>query len=435
MTATPARAAAFAVLRDVRGGELADRAFARRAASVPLEARPFLRELVYGTLRLRGRLDHIIAHFAGRPVDRIDPGALDALRLGIHQLRWMGGVPDYAAVSESVDLAGRRAAGFVNAVLRAAARAPDEPGFPTFEADPVAHLTTWGSHPHWLIERWVRNFGAADARALVEANNRVPEVFLRPAGITMETAQERLRAVDIDVEIVASNALRLVRSADLISALDAIPAVVQDPAAGFVVDFVGPVDGKFVYDGCAAPGGKAVALAAGTGAERAAYVFAADVSAGRMTRVAENARRVRAQLGALPLGLGVADARRPPVTRADVVIVDVPCTGTGTLRRHPDGRWRIGPKDLAALVALQQEIMEGAASAVASGGLLVYATCSLEPEENEAQVDTFLRKHTEFTVEPGTGPADARGFLRVLPHEHGFDGAFAARLRRRVDAG
>jgi 16S rRNA (cytosine967-C5)-methyltransferase len=206
-----------------------------------------------------------------------------------------------------------------------------------------------------------------------------------------------------------------------------VPAVVQDPAASLVVRYADIPAGATVADVCAAPGGKALALAGGAG-----FVAAADLSFDRLERVRENAERV----GSLPLGLVVADAREPPFRPVDAVLIDAPCTGTGTLRRHPDGKWRLRPEDPAALARLQAEILDAAAPLVAPGGLLVYATCSLEPEENEEQMEAFLSAHPEF--EPAAPPEgldprmlDEAGRLLVLPQRLGVDGAFAARLRRR----
>jgi 16S rRNA (cytosine967-C5)-methyltransferase len=178
----------------------------------------------------------------------------------------------------------------------------------------------------------------------------------------------------------------------------------------------------------AAPGGKALALAA-----QAGFVVAADISAARLARLRENLDRLRGY-GGVPVALVVADGRRPPLRPVDVVLIDAPCTGTGTFRRHPDGRWRIGPADLRALVRLQAELLDAAAAVVAPGGLLVYATCSLEPEENEEQVQSFLARQRGFVLEPGPalpcGGVRPDGMLELLPQRDGWDGAFAARLRR-----
>ena len=200
--------------------------------------------------------------------------------------------------------------------------------------------------------------------------------------------------------------------------------MIQDPAASLVADYAAPPPGALVADLCAAPGGKALALS-----ERARAVVAGDRSPPRLARVVEGARRLDAPVWAV-----AADARFPPLRGADVVVVDAPCSGTGTIRRHPDARWRLREDHIRELAAVQRDILEGAVAAVPRGGLLVYATCALEPEENWGQVKRFLARHPSFRVEPAGIPerfVDGRGCLAVLPQESGFDGAFAARLRRR----
>lgn len=447
---TPARWAALEVLRAVRRGELADVALAAALDRLPPRDRPWVQELAYGTLRLRGRLDHLLGQLVHRGLESLHPDLLDILRLGAYQLLEMRSVPAYAAVSQAVEQA-RRAAGqgparLANGVLqqlnrslgnaeRAASR--DDVAahdvvygkFPDPESDPIAFLTTWGSHPRWIIERWLDNFGVTATRALVEANNRRPELYLRAIGMTAAEAAGRLAEAGIAAETLpfAHAALRLATPGALLDALRTVPAIVQDPAAGLVVDYAAVPAGARIVDLCAAPGGKALALA-----ESAGYLAAADIGIRRIMRLRENLAR----LDRLPVGLVVADARQPPFRPVDAVLIDVPCTGTGTLRRHPDGRWRIGPDDLAALVALQRDILQAAARVVRPGGLLIYSTCSLEPEENEAQVDAFLHEHPDFTLEPpapGTvAPEllDSVGRLTVRPQTTGVDGAFAARLRR-----
>ena len=207
-------------------------------------------------------------------------------------------------------------------------------------------------------------------------------------------------------------------------ALQALPSLIQDPAAHLVTKYADLPAGTKVADLCSAPGGKTLALAG-----KASYTLAADRSDVRMRKVRENVRRT-----GLKVGMVVADARRPPLADADAVLLDVPCTGTGTLGRHPDGRWRLDTEAMEEMTRLQKEILEAGARLVVPGGVLVYATCSLEPEENRDQVDAFLARHPEFALEP-TGAVlpdymDADGYLEILPQSHGFDGAFAARLRR-----
>lgn len=438
MRATPARLAALRVLRHVRAGGLVDSALHSAIARLAARDRAWTTELVRGTLRLRGRLDHMLAYFTRGSIDRLDPDVLDVLRLGAYQLLEMDGVPAFAAVSQSVEMAKPTGgAGLVNAVLRALLRADDTVPFPAFETDPTGWLTTWGSHPGWLIERWIERFGTEATRRLVESNNERPPLYLRPIRDTVEVALDRLAAAGIgacDVEGFPS-VVRLEDGADVSAALAAVAAVVQDPAAGRVADFVGP-PGGVVVDLCAAPGGKAVVLAAGNGTTRASVpdrVVGADVSEARIRRVVENAKRL-----GLPIQAVVADGRMPPFRAVDTVIVDAPCTGTGTLRRHADARWRIGPDDVEALVKLQAELLDAASMIVRPCGLLVYATCSVEFEENDGQVNAFMAGHGDFDVEvaPAGSPRHGAGVsedgrLRLLPHVHGFDGAFAVRLRRR----
>jgi len=433
--ATAARAAALEVLRAVRRGDLADRALVPALAELPVRERPLAQELVYGVLRWRGRLDHALARHASRPLNQVDPDVLDALRLGAYQLLELGGIPAYAAVSESVELVKRaepRAAGFANAVLQSLQRGATSLTFPSLATDPRAHLTSWGSHPDWLVERWLERFGTDETAALVAANNTRPELYLR---LLSADGEQRLEAAGIAAEShpLARAVVRLRASGDLGAALAAVPAVVQDPAAALVVQYADCPPGALVADLCAAPGGKALGLAVA-----ARYTVAADLSLGRMRRIRQNLARTRALGTSADVGLVVADGRRPAVRSADVVLLDAPCTGTGTFRRHPDGRWRVQPRDLVALAALQRELLAAAHQVVAPGGWLVYSTCSLEPEENEAQMEWFLAAHPEYITAPTEAvPAEVRDgdWLRVLPQRHGIDGAFAARLVRRDRAG
>jgi 16S rRNA (cytosine967-C5)-methyltransferase len=416
----------------VRQGELADRALARVIDGIPERERGFAQELTYGVLRMRARIDYRLAQIATRPLNEIDADALDALRLGAYQLLDLNGIPPYAAVSESVELIKSRNAhlsGFVNGVLKGLQRAGDI-RFPPLDGDPVRHLTTWGSHPEWLVKRWVKRFGASDAARLVEANNRRPELCIHPLTMRAEAAIAILSENGMTAEVLTSShtdGLRLTHG-DVVRALELVPAIVQDPAARLVTRYISATPDDVVLDLCAAPGGKAVGLA-----QRAKFTAASDLSFQRLDRVRENIARVRAQGVDVRAGLVVADAKEPPFRSADVVFVDAPCTGTGTLRRHPDGRWRLRYQDLDALIRLQREILEAAALRVKVGGTLVYATCSLEPEENEDQVEWLLKKISGFAVAPPSDfpmRLDKRGFLHVLPQDHGYDGAFAARLRR-----
>lgn len=429
---TGTRRVALEVLTAVRAGEFADRALARVGDQLDSRDHAWVQELVYGTFRLRGRLDHILEGYVRSGLGALDPVVHDVLRLGTYQLLEMGGVPAYAAVSQSVELAraagAGRAAGLVNGVLQSVRRGKDRIEFPSLESDPVGHLATWGSHPRWLVERWVSRWGAADAKALVEVNNRRPDLFLRPVGLDADDAVARLSNAGIDAEIVAGfpDSVRVVSGGGPREALAIVPGVVQDPAAAMVVRFADISEGSTVIDLSAAPGGKTVGLA-----ERAGYVVAADLSVGRLRRVRSNAERA----GVIDrVGLVVGDGRFPPFRATDAVLIDAPCAGTGTLRRHPDGRWRITEADIEALTALQRELLIAAVPLVRPGGLLIYSTCSVEPEENEEQIERFLEEHDDFRLLPPPAGLDdtmiSEGYLALLPQRQGVDGAFAARLER-----
>ena len=264
-------------------------------------------------------------------------------------------------------------------------------------------------------------------RTLVERDNTPPPVYVVPLEITSDEAVRRLSDGGVGAGAVGSGvaAVRLERAGDVADALIlAGPAIVQDPAANLVSRYADVPSGTMVADFCAAPGGKVLALPA-----RRLRILAADRSESRIHVLRENAQRVGRSVD-----LAVADALHPPVREADVVLLDVPCTGTGTLARHPDARWRLTRGAIDEMAALQARMLTAAADVVRPGGLLVYSTCTLEPEENVERVEDFLAARRDFVVEDSeavpTEYRTDRGFLEVTPHRHGFDGAFGARLRR-----
>lgn len=431
---SPGRRAALQVLRATGRGQRLDRALNDGLPGIPERERAWVHELTYGVMRLRGRLDHVLDHHLHAGADSVSPLLLDLLRSGAYQLLCMDGVPAYAAISETVEQAkgeaGRGTAGLVNAVLRSVQRGGlDAQDFPDPGSDPTGHLSTWGSHPTWMVERWLDRWSFDDVSTLVELDNRPPRLSIRPIGLTVEEAVRRLRESGVESVRVgrATGCLWIEGGADPRRVLERVPAVVQDPAAALVVAYAAPGSDDVVADLCAAPGGKTLALASS-----ASYVLAGDASVGRLALVRENVERLGPRVSAV--GTVVARAELPPLSRADLVLVDVPCTGTGTLRRHPDAKWRLVPGDVGRLAALQDEILAGAAGVVRPGGSLVYSTCTLEPEENEERVLKFLKDHEDFRIDVAeAAPAewiDDRGFLRVMPQESGFDGAFAARMRR-----
>ncbi len=433
---TDARVAAAEICADIRSGDMLDPAFDRRTAKLDARDRRWVRELVYGTLRRRARIDAFLdARIRGGMV-RLDADLLDLLRLGASQLLFMESVPAYAAIAQTVELAKRRhgigASKLANAVLRRLDRERETLALPKL-SDPLDALALEGSHPRWLVARWAARWGIAETERLLDANNREAPLVARPYHAVREQLEAMFESAGIHVGEAPLVRDSIVLSSPVSSLTELGPFRqglfhMQDPASTLVTQYACVPTGATAADLCAAPGGKSVELS-----RAAANVLSSDVSFARLQRVVENARRLEID----SMHAYVADARFPAIRPVDFVLVDAPCTGTGTFRRHPDARWRLKVSDLAVMAALQKSILRAAADCVKPGGVLVYSTCSLEPEENDQQIEYFLNEHPGWRLDPppeGVVPSGVLdlGVLRVLPHRHGTDGAFAARLRRPV---
>jgi len=431
-----------------RAGAYADIALNHTLGRSGLSApdRAFASELVYGTLRWRGRIDYLLRSVLDRDLDKLEPLVATALRLGAYQLIFSNRVPITAAVDESVRCvraAGvERATGLVNAVLRRLAAEHQRIPLPDLAEDPVGHLTHALSLPRWIAERWVQRFGAEEAAALARAMSEPPRLTVRTNPRRGDRdgllAELLVRFPDAAPCAMARYGIVLGRRGN--PALD--PAfldgrfTVQDEASQLVVGLLDPQPGDRVLDTCSAPGGKATAIAERIGDE--GCVVALDRHARRLGLVQRAARRL-----SLPnIVCSERDATRSLRNIAagdgfDRVLVDAPCSGLGTLRRNPDARWRIRPGDPARLAEVQAAILHNAAATVKPGGVLVYSTCTLLTEENEAIVESFLKRHDDFAPAAADrapsevhGCLDADGFLRCMPHRHDTDGFFAARLER-----
>jgi 16S rRNA (cytosine967-C5)-methyltransferase len=436
---TDARAAAAEVCADLRGGDLLDSSFERRTVKLEPRDRRWTRELVYGMLRRRSWIDAILADRVSGGPSRLDADVADLLRIGAYQLLAMGSVPAYAAIAQTVELVKRRhgigASKLANAVLRRIDRERDALVI-AVPPDLTDALALEYSHPRWIVARWLARFGEADTRSLLTANNGEAPLVARPYHVVREQLEAMLESAGVETADapLVSDSVVLTGGVTSLTELGAFKQGLfhlQDPASTLVTRYACVATGSTVADLCAAPGGKALELARVAGT-----VYAGDASRVRLLRVRENVKR----LDAANIFPFVGDATAPALRDMDAVLIDVPCTGTGTFRRHPDARWRLKASDLAVLPATQRAILKAAATAVRPGGLLIYSTCSLELEENDEQVTRFLAEHPGWTLEPppeGVVPASAldNGLLRVLPQLHGTDGAFAARFRRpRVGA-
>ena len=455
MQVSPARRAAFEILRRV---ELED-AYASSllvalAEELRADDRALCHELVLGVLRRRLWLDTALQHFANRRIEGLDLPVRVALRMGLYQLRFLGRIPPSAAVNESVNLVRtarvRSAAGFINAVLRRATREPDyDPA--TDVADPVEKLAIETSHPQWLIQRWVESFGFDEAAALAQANNEAAPVAFRLTSKALKTKNPSEQIIgeleaagaEVSASRVAPDAWRVsshgtARDTERANAGAVLRRLsrdgliyFQDEASQLVAHLLGVRAGDRVLDVSAAPGSKATQIAA---LQPQAMIVAGDLYEHRVRTLRELAKiqsadSIRLVVHDATLGLPFADAS------FERVLVDAPCSGTGTLRHNPEIRWRLKPADIAELASKQKRILANAAAMVGRGGLILYSTCAAEPEENEVAVRDFIKSHADFHPVPLAASPHLltdTGAIRTWPHRHDVDGFFIMAFRRRA---
>jgi 16S rRNA (cytosine967-C5)-methyltransferase len=443
-TTTSARQLALNVLLEVQRGAYADVALHRGLAQTQLspQDRAFTTELVYGTVRRQRALDALIDQLGNRPADKQPPLLRLILQLGLYQLRYLGSVPASAAVNTSVDLAKQnglsRLSGVVNGILRQYGRATEAGEDPLrVPDDAVASLAIRHSYPDWIVELWCNQLGIAEAEQLCQWFNQTPTIDLRVNRhlTTVPEVQKAFQAAGIEANSIegAPFALRLNQHEGVLTQLPGYGEgwwSVQDASAQLVGQLLAPQPGETVLDVCAAPGGKATQLAEMMDDE--GVVWACDRTASRLKKVTRNCQRL--QLSGVRTRLGDSTDLSQFHHQADRVLVDAPCSGLGTLHRHADARWRQTPESVATLAELQTQLLGEAARCVKPGGVLVYATCTLHPTENEDVIKQFMETHPAWklqTPEPEFIPQldiSPSGWVKVWPHRHNMDGFFMARL-------
>ncbi|MEW6408937.1 MAG: 16S rRNA (cytosine(967)-C(5))-methyltransferase RsmB [Nitrospirota bacterium] len=440
------RQIALDALNMIEKGALASSVFEKVFECKPSRLdRAFIMELVYGVLRNRGKIDWIIECSAGRRLKEIEIGVVNILRSGIYQLLFMDKVPTWAAVDESVKLAKRckykRASGFINGVLRRTSKiSPDLLDFPRLEEGPLHHISVVYSHPEWLVKRWLGQFGVEDTIALCKTNNRIPPLTLRTNTLLTnrdelinDLSKEGVEAVNTPVSPVG------IKVKGIIS-IEELPSFkrgwfqIQDEASQLISYLLFPKKGERILDACAAPGGKTTHIAQFI--EDEGEIIAIDINEEKLIRLKENCKR---------LGIKCVKSYHTDSTKDlkwlgvfDRILLDAPCSGTGIIRRHPDGKWRKTERTITEYQALQKKLLENIAEILKPGGVIVYSTCSTEPEEGENVVNEFLHNHPKFYIDnpvtyiPATGRHlinyPSGDFIRTYPHISDMDGFFGARL-------
>lgn len=395
-------------------------------------------ELVCGVVRWQATLDRLIARKTD-PSRELRPALRNLLRLGLYQIFWLDRIPPHAAVHETVEQAKRAGyhsqAGLINAVLRAYLRETDE--IRKILADMKISQPALGwSHPEWLVEKWRARFGDEKTRALLEWNNTPPKTFARINTLKTDAAKlvERWREENVEYDFVT----RDWTGENLAFELKAHPPInslgsfrdgwfyIQDPSTLLAPVLLGAQSGETILDACAAPGGKTVFIAQLM--DDHGRIVACDIEPNRLKLVKDNCARlgvtcVETQRAADILSADqtkISSAGETPAARFDRILIDAPCSNTGVLRRRVDLRWRISSEEISRLRKTQLGLLHQAAKQLKPGGVVVYSTCSLEPEENSEVVKEFLAANTSFTLETER---------QLLPFTNGVDGAYVARLK------
>ena len=400
-----------------------------------------MNEIATGVVRWQMKLDWVLTGFFHGNFTKAETNIKNALRVALYQILFLDKVPASAAVNEGVEfikrLRGQKVADLVNAVLRNIIRNLENIRYPDPKEDRIRHLSVVESHPGWLVNKWVSRFGYDEARQLLAANNRRPDLTLRVNRLKIQFDYFLSQLNQYQVQYTRSQYLDCFVRVQHMTGIGSSDMFrqgffsVQDESGGLAVRLLDPRPGERILDLCSAPGGKTTFI--GELMKNVGEIVSVDRYETRLNLVKNAAQR----LGIANAHFVVADASSIQLPPAEKVLVDAPCSGLGVLAKKPDTKWRREPDDIRELVKLQQAILENATTLVKPGGLIVYSTCTTEPEENVDVVRSFLARHQDFSIEPAEGlvPKEVMsdgGWVETFPHRQGMDGSFAVRLRKKV---
>ncbi len=423
--------------------------FAEPLLNSCLESRPlaaadrgFLTALVYGTLRMRGRLDWIIRSFYQGNFGKMETGLLNILRAALYQVFFMDRVPDFAAVNEAVEIAKALFPGrerLVNAILRKSGKSRDEIEYPDYDKDPALFISVFHSHPLWLVKKFISGYGLDETVSICRANNKIPPVTLRVNRLKADRSAiiEALAGAGLKASVTGFSPDGVnVDSGDIrdLQVYKEGAVIFQDEASQLVSVLAGTGEGEEVLDLCAGSGVKTTHLAEIM--KNKGLILAIDLNPGKLKALGRLADRHGISIVECRTANAVFDLGIECHQRFDLVLIDAPCSGTGTLRRNPEIKWRLTPEEVERLSNLQKAIIRTSPAYLKRGGSIFYSTCSILSEENEHVIKDFCSAFPEF--EPRVPAAadrnvlDYNGYFRTSPHRHGMDGFFGALLNKKM---
>lgn len=395
-------------------------------------------EIVHGVMRWMGRIDWILNGFYKGQFSKVVPNIKNALRVALYQILFLDKIPDYAAVNEAVEfvkkLQGQKYADIANGVLRSIIRSKEGIRYPNADEDLVAYLSSYFSHPTWMVKRWLARYGREETEKLLIANNDKPTLTLRVNNLVTNKEEFKKLLDSVDLKHSDSKALpQFIRMSSLSNITNWEYFAkgyfsVQDESTGFPVVLLDVKPGLRVLDLCAAPGGKTGFIA--DLMENSGEIIALDRFESRLKILNKNLERLHVSIVKT---LAIDALEYSDEIGFDRVLIDAPCSGLGTLTKKPDLKWKKDLGDIRKIVNIQQELLKKGAALLKSGGLLVYSTCTIEPEENTEIINKFLSENNNFNlIDASTSISkeyvSSDGFVQTYPHIHGFDGSFAAKL-------